>query len=70
MNSIAALVIDTSENKRLVEIAIDKTIAVKEVSKLYTLSNSEFNRNSEFIKIPKIKSLEDKELIKQCLVNT
>ena len=57
MKTISALIIDTSENKRLVEIAIDKTLAVKEVSKVYTLSDSQLNRSAEFIKIPKIKSL-------------
>jgi len=63
MKRIAAVIIDTYEDKLLPKLAIDKTLECNSISKVYTFSDTPFYDGAHFIEIPKIASAKDYEKI-------
>jgi hypothetical protein len=59
--NISAVIIDTYENKKMPQIAIEKTLQCRQIKKIYTFSDVPFYGGAEFIQIPKITSIKDYE---------
>ncbi len=58
---ISAVIIDTYDNKKMPQLAIEKTLQCNQINKVYTFSDVPFYSGAEFIQIPKIRSIKDYE---------
>lgn len=54
MSKLAAVIIDTYQNKHLAAVAIHMALQMPNVEKIYTFSDEPFFNGANFIKIPKI----------------
>ena len=59
MSKLAAVIIDTYPNKNLAAIAIDMTLRLPNIRKIYTFADEPFFEGATFVKVPKISNNND-----------